>query len=105
MAIRTRRANARKSAVRAAVEHVFARQKRAMGLVIRTIGGDYAMQKNSTAAEAAPLFAGEAWFDPIEAELRKRVRGFLEELVEQEASAALGRGRYQRGAAAETAAM
>ena len=35
---RTRRANARKSAVRAAVEHVFARQKGPMGLVVRTIG-------------------------------------------------------------------
>src|SRR5690348_13148310 len=56
------------------------------------------MQKNSTSAEAAPLFAGEAWFDPIEAALRERVRLFLEELVEQEATAALGRGRYQRGA-------
>src|SRR3954469_8651086 len=58
------------------------------------------MQKNSTPAEAAPLFAGEAWFDPIEAELRERVRGFLEEMIEEEATAALGRGRYQRGAAA-----
>ena len=38
MAVRTRRANARKSAVRAAVEPVFARQKRTMGLMIRTIG-------------------------------------------------------------------
>src|SRR5436305_5885965 len=56
------------------------------------------MQKNSTPAELAPLFAGEAWFDPIEAELRDRVRLFLEEMVEQEATAALGRGRYQRGA-------
>ena len=35
---RTARANARKSAVRSAVEHVFARQKGAMGLFIRTIG-------------------------------------------------------------------
>ena len=34
MAERTRRANARKSAVRAAVEHVFARQKGPMGLVV-----------------------------------------------------------------------
>ena len=34
---RTARANGRKSAVRAAVEHVFARQK-GMGLYIRTIG-------------------------------------------------------------------
>jgi transposase, IS5 family len=34
----TARANARKSAVRAAVEHVFARQKGPMRLFIRTIG-------------------------------------------------------------------
>jgi transposase, IS5 family len=38
MTARTRRANARKSAVRSAVEHVFARQKGPMGLVVRTIG-------------------------------------------------------------------
>ena len=35
---RTARANARKSAVRSAVEHLFARQKGPMGLFIRTIG-------------------------------------------------------------------
>ena len=57
------------------------------------------MEENST-TETPSLFAGEAWFDPIEAELRERVRGFLEEMIEQEATAALGRGRYQRGAAA-----
>ena len=51
------------------------------------------------AAEAA-LFAGEAWFDPIEAGLRGRIRGFLEELIEQELGAAPGRGRYERGGAA-----
>ena len=38
MPARTRRANARKSAVRAAVEHVFAHQKGPMGLVVRTVG-------------------------------------------------------------------
>lgn len=38
MAERTRRANARKSAVRSAVERVFARQKGPMALVVRTIG-------------------------------------------------------------------
>jgi len=57
------------------------------------------MEKNST-TDAAPLFSGEAWFDPIETELRERIRGFLEEIIEQEATAALGRGRYQRGAVA-----
>ena len=58
------------------------------------------MEKSSTMPEAVPLFAGDAWFDPIEAELRERVRQFLEEMIEQEATAALGRGRYQRGATA-----
>lgn len=38
MAKRTARANAKKSAVRARVEHVFAYQKGPMGLVVRTIG-------------------------------------------------------------------
>jgi transposase, IS5 family len=38
MAARTRRANARKSAVRARIEHVFAHQKAVMGLMVRTIG-------------------------------------------------------------------
>jgi putative transposase len=57
------------------------------------------MEESSRTTEAAPLFAGEAWFDPIEAELRERVRQFLEEMIDQEATAALGRGRYERGAA------
>ena len=57
------------------------------------------MEKNNT-TDAAPLFSGEAWFDPIEAELRHWIRGLLEEMVEQEATAALGRSRYQRGASA-----
>jgi transposase, IS5 family len=35
---RTRRANARKSAVRSRIEHVFAEQKHRMGLLVRTIG-------------------------------------------------------------------
>jgi putative transposase len=58
------------------------------------------MEKHSTSTADAPLFAGEAWFDPIEAELRERVRRFLEEMIAQEATAALGRIRYRRGAAA-----
>lgn len=49
--------------------------------------------------DAALLPTGKAWFDPIEAELRERVRGFLEERIEQEATAAPGRRRYRRGAA------
>src|SRR5881398_590874 len=47
-------------------------------------GGDHAMEKNST-TDAAPLFSGEAWFDPMEAELRERVRGFLEDMSRSDA--------------------
>ena len=36
------------------------------------------------------LFAGEAWFDPTEAGLQGRIRGLIEELVEQELETALG---------------
>jgi putative transposase len=43
------------------------------------------------------VFAGKAWFDPIEAEPRMRARGFLVEMIEQEPAAALGRDRYRRG--------
>ncbi|MGH8277670.1 MAG: IS256 family transposase, partial [Steroidobacteraceae bacterium] len=56
------------------------------------------MDRNSTMPPATELFAGEAWFDPIEAGLRDRVRGFIEEMVEQELAAALGRERYTRSA-------
>lgn len=49
------------------------------------------MKKCSTAEPAASAFDGEAWFDPIEQGLRGRIKQFIEELVEQEATAALGR--------------
>ncbi|MBV1800595.1 transposase [Siccirubricoccus sp. G192] len=59
------------------------------------------MDKNSSRALAEQaLFAGEAWFDPIEAGLRGRIRGLIEEMVEQELEAALGRGRYERAGGA-----
>src|SRR3954453_7887184 len=60
------------------------------------------MEQNSTTAEmdGRELFAGEAWFDPIEAGVRDRVRGFIEELLEgEELTAALGRSRHERAAA------
>src|SRR5918993_4469932 len=64
-------------------------------------GGDHAMDKDSSKGSAEQtLFAGEAWFDPIEAGLRGRIRGLIEELVEQELEAALGRGRYERAGGA-----
>jgi len=58
------------------------------------------MEQNSTKTQAdgTALFAGDAWFDPIEAGIRERMRGFIEELIGQELDAALGRGRYERDA-------
>ena len=56
------------------------------------------MEQGSTKTEATDtmLFAGEAWFDPIEAGIRDRVRGFIQELLEQELETALGRTRHER---------
>jgi transposase-like protein len=57
------------------------------------------MEQGSTTTRAphdAPLFAEEAWFDPIEAGIRDRIRGFIEALFEEELTAALGRGRCER---------
>lgn len=55
------------------------------------------MKKVSTATPASSAFDGESWFDPIEEGLRGQIKQFIEDLVEQEATAALGRGRYERG--------
>jgi putative transposase len=56
------------------------------------------MNKDSTIpAGTDGLFEGEAWFDPIEAGLRGRIRGFIEAMLEEELAAALGGGRYERG--------
>ena len=61
------------------------------------------MDKDSNTEAGEPaLFAGAAWFDPIEAGLRGRIRGFIEELIEQELTEALGRRRHQRGPALDT---
>ena len=40
---------------------------------------------------------GEAWFNPIEAGIREQIRGFIEGIIEEELTAALGRRRYERG--------
>jgi transposase-like protein len=56
--------------------------------------------KEATPALPSPPspFAGSEWFDPLEEAVRGRVRAFIEELLEEELEAALGRERYQRGA-------
>ena len=60
------------------------------------------MTEAMSAAPASPSpFAGSEWFDPLEEAVRLQVRGFIEELLQEELEAALGRGRYERGAAAK----
>jgi putative transposase len=49
---------------------------------------------SSTASEH---FLCDDWFDPLENGVRTRIRGFIEELLEAELDAALGRTRYERG--------
>ena len=49
-------------------------------------------------ASAPSPFAGSDWFDPLEAAVRSQVRSLIEQLLEEELEAALGRGRYERGA-------
>jgi transposase-like protein len=60
------------------------------------------MEKATPAASATPTICfGGDWFDPLEEAVRGQVRAFIEQLLEEELAAALGRGRYQRGPAAK----
>ena len=59
------------------------------------------MTEATSAAPASPSpFAGSGWFDPLEDAVRLQVRAFIEELLEEELDAVLGRGRYERGGTA-----
>ena len=51
------------------------------------------MEENSTMADTdgRTLFAGEAWFDPIEAGIRDRVCGFIEETAGAGSDGSTGR--------------
>jgi transposase-like protein len=49
-----------------------------------------------TAIEDSGLLLGEGWRDRIEAGVRGRIRGFIEEMLEAELRDALGRERYVR---------
>jgi len=59
------------------------------------------MKPTADAAEGDVLL-GENWFDPLEAAVWTRVRGFIEELLEAELDAALARKPYGRSSLAET---
>ncbi len=57
------------------------------------------MNEVTPASAGAPSpFAGSDWFDPLEEAVRSQVRALIEQLLEEELEAALGRGRYERGA-------
>jgi transposase-like protein len=58
-------------------------------------------EATSAAATSPSPFAGGDWFDPLEEAVRLQVRAFIEELLEEELEAALGRGRYERDGAAK----
>jgi putative transposase len=53
-------------------------------------------EATSAAAMSPSPFAGSDWFDPLEEAVRLQARAFIEELLEEELEAALGRGRYER---------
>lgn len=53
------------------------------------------------ASAAGNEFIFDNWFDPIEAGLRERMRGFIEAMMQTELDAALGRARYARSSATE----
>ena len=52
--------------------------------------------KSSTCSTKDEHFLCDDWFDPLENGVRTRIRGFIEELLEAELDAALGRARYKR---------
>jgi hypothetical protein len=53
------------------------------------------MDETTTPPVPSPLLGAE-WNDPLEDEVRRQVRTFIEEIFEEELSAVLGRGRYER---------
>ena len=57
------------------------------------------MTKDIAIADQVP-FLGADWFDPLEAGIRQHIRGFIENLLEEELAATLRRGRYDRSTAA-----
>jgi putative transposase len=58
-------------------------------------------EATSAAATSPSPIAGGDRFDPLEEAVRRRVRAFIEELLDEEPEAALGRGRYERDGAAK----
>ncbi len=55
----------------------------------------------STETSTPSPFSGADWFDPLEEALRQQIRGFVEELLEEELEAVLGRRRHERASPAK----
>ena len=51
--------------------------------------------KSAIGSSEGGHFLCDDWFDPLETGVRKRIRGFIEELLEAELDAVLGRDRYE----------
>lgn len=58
------------------------------------------MEQNSISTPEASLFDGATWFDPIETGVRDRICGFIETILAEELTAALGRGEPSAPSAA-----
>jgi putative transposase len=54
------------------------------------------MTTNTTIVDSGPLLTGEGWREGIEAGVRGQVRCFIEAILEEELTTALGRDRYVR---------
>ena len=57
---------------------------------------DSTKSSNSQPATDTAVYLFDDWFDPIEAGVRDRVRGFIEAMIEGELDSALLRPRYGR---------
>src|SRR5262249_31736174 len=54
------------------------------------------METTPMSTNTANVLTGEGWRDSIEGLVRDRIRGLIEEILEEELSDALGRARYAR---------
>ena len=52
--------------------------------------------KSAIGSSEGGHFLCDDWFDPLETGVRTRIRGFIEELLEAELDAVLGRDQYER---------
>ena len=59
---------------------------------------DITKPDSSQPVTGSPVYLFDDWFDPIEAQVRERVRGFIQAMIESELDETLKRPRYERPA-------